>query len=240
MTWHKEIIYCTVVNYLIYSYNRVFYGNLNEQLTGFFRQYFSCHHSGHTCYQRETVAILNFCCTFLLDGSDIYLTMFLAVRRWVPRGGSPSPLSVTTPCSSSVCPQWEFCLPSCGMASERRTSSVLVIPRLPSAPSPWRSQDLTTGTPGLILFHNCLNLNGYWTENSKQVSWSLVACLVWILVWTIKAVLGSPGPLLTPAPERVSWGCWRRAARGKWRTRIGASQQSRGAKEGKYDWIKLT
>lgn len=55
---------------------------------------------------------------------------------WALWGVSPSPHSVTIPCSSRGCRLWAFCLPSSGTASERRMSSALVTPRRPSARSP--------------------------------------------------------------------------------------------------------
>lgn len=68
---------------------------------------------------------------------------------WVQREGLPSPLSVTTPCSSRVSLQWESYLPSSGMASERKVSSALEIPQLPTVLLLLRSPGLTTTAPGI-------------------------------------------------------------------------------------------
>lgn len=85
---------------------------------------------------------------------------FLSGSHWVQWAGSLSPRSVTTPCSSQVCHQWESYLLSSGMASGRKTSSAPATPRLPSARSLWRSQGLTTtAAPGPYTHTETLTLS---------------------------------------------------------------------------------
>lgn len=64
---------------------------------------------------------------------------------------SPSPLCVTTPCSSPASRRWASCRLPSGTASGRKMSSVPVTPQLPSVQSQWRSPDRTTTTaaPGI-------------------------------------------------------------------------------------------